>query len=675
MAGKQADVRREMNALTEEIERHNYLYYVKDAPIVPDAEYDRLLRRLEALEAAHPDLAADDSPTRRVGARADEGFREVAHDIPMLSLANAFAEDEVAEFDERIRRRLECDTVEYVAEPKLDGLAVSLLYEGGRLVRGATRGDGRSGEDVTANVRVIRSVPLKLRGKAPKRLEVRGEVLMTRDGFARLNRQQDESGGKRYANPRNAAAGSLRQLDPAITSSRPLEFFAYGTGVFEGGRWPSTHDGVLDMLGEFGLRTNPHRQVVSGLDGLLSAWSALDERRESLPYEIDGVVYKVNDLALQERLGFLSRAPRWALAHKFAAQEELTTVRAIEVQVGRTGAITPVGRLEPVFVGGVTVSNATLHNLDEIRRLDVRVGDAVIVRRAGDVIPEVVSVLHERRPKKSVEWAFPGACPVCGSDVVFDEGGVIARCSGGLFCDAQVKETIKHFASRRAMDIEGLGSKLVEQLVDAALVKTVADIFSLDKEALVSLERMGDKSAENLLAGIDKARKTTLPRFLFALGIPQIGETTAGQLASYFGDLDRIMTATEEALVDVPDIGPIVAHNVMEFFAQDHNREVIDALVSKAGITWPAVERVAEDARLKGKTFVLTGSLSDMSRTEAREKLVALGAKVSSSVSGKTDFVVAGADPGSKLDKAERLGVTVIDETALRELLDASSAQ
>ncbi len=670
MTTRHADVAREMARLATEIERHNYLYYVKDDPVVPDAEYDRLLRELEKLEKAHPELAADDSPTRRVGARADEGFREVTHEIPMLSLANAFDPEEVAEFDERIRRRLECEVVEYVAEPKLDGLAVSLLYENGRLVRGATRGDGRAGEDVTANVRVIRSIPLKLRGeKLPTRLEVRGEVLMTRKGFERLNRRQDENDGKRYANPRNAAAGSLRQLDPAITAQRPLEFYAYGTGVFDGVKWPETHAGVLELLGEFGLRTNPHREVVEGLDGLLRAWESLNARRDELPYEIDGVVYKVNDLALQERLGFVSRAPRWALAHKFAAQEELTRVRAIEVQVGRTGAITPVARLEPVFVGGVTVSNATLHNYDEIKRLDVRVGDSVIVRRAGDVIPEVVSVLHERRPKNSREWNFPEKCPVCGSDIVFDEGGVIARCSGGLFCDAQVKETIKHFASRRAMDIEGLGSKLVEQMVDAGVIKTVADIFELDKETLVSLERLGEKSADNLLAAIDAARKTTLPRFLFALGIPQIGETTAGQLASYFGHLDAIMSAGEEALQEVPDIGPVVAHNVVEFFAQDHNREVIDALVDKAKIAWPAVQRVADDARLKGKTFVLTGSLSGMSRTEAREKLVALGAKVSSSVSGKTDYVVAGADPGSKLDKAERLGVAVIDEDALMEML------
>lgn len=663
-------IRREMAELAAEIERHNYLYYVKDAPVIPDSEFDRLLRRLTELELEHPELAAADSPTRRVGARADTGFAEVAHEIPMLSLANAFDDDEVAEFDERIRRRLEIDEIEYVAEPKLDGLAISVLYEKGRLVRGATRGDGRSGENVTANVRVIRSIPLRLRGDdLPERLEVRGEVLMTRRGFEKLNRQQDEAGGKRYANPRNAAAGSLRQLDPAITASRPLEFYAYGTGVYRGPALPSTHAAVLDHLGDLGIRSNPLRRVVTGLEGLLDVWRELLGTRDELPYEIDGVVYKVNDIALQERLGFVSRAPRWALAHKFPAQEELTTVEAIDVQVGRTGAVTPVARLAPVFVGGATVSNATLHNYDEIRRLDVRVGDTVIVRRAGDVIPEVVSVIVERRPKGSVPYTFPDRCPVCGSDIVSDEGGVIARCSGGLFCQAQVRETIKHFASRRAMDIEGLGSKLVEQLVDGGMVKTPADIYRLDKDMLVSLERMGEKSAENLLAGIEKSRRTTLPRFLYALGIPQIGETTAGQLAAHFGDLDAIMGADEDELQKVQDIGPVVAHNVVEFFAQRHNREVINALVGDAGITWPKVERVQADARFADKTFVLTGSLTSMTRAEARDRLVALGAKVSSSVSGKTDYVVAGAEPGSKLDKAERLGVAVIDEEALLRML------
>ncbi len=670
MAKSTSTVRREMAALIEEIERHNYHYYVKDEPLVPDAEYDRLLRRLETLESEHPELASEDSPTRRVGARADEGFREVVHELPMLSLANAFSAEEVAEFDERVRRRLECDEVEYIAEPKLDGLAVSLLYEHGRLVRGATRGDGRSGEDVTANTRVIRAIPLKLHGEnPPARLEVRGEVLMTQEGFSALNRRQDESGGKRYANPRNAAAGSLRQLDPAITATRPLTFFAYGIGVHDGLELPASQAAVLDLLAELGLRGNPERRVVQGLDGLLAAYEALQGRRDSLPYEIDGVVYKVNALDLQGRLGFVSRAPRWALAHKFPAQEELTTVEAIEVQVGRTGAITPVARLAPVFVGGVTVSNATLHNQAEIERLDVRVGDTVIVRRAGDVIPEVVSVLHDRRPDDSQAYRFPIRCPVCDSDVVLDEGGVIARCSGGLFCPAQVKETIRHFASRRAMDIEGLGAKLVDQLVEANLVRTVADIYRLDREQLVGLERMGEKSADNLLAGIDASRETTLPRFLFALGIPQIGETTAGQLASHFGGLEEIRAADQAALEEVPDIGPVVAHNVVEFFAQEHNREVIDGLVKEAGLHWPVVERVAADARFKGKTFVLTGSLDGMSRTEARERLVALGAKVSSSVSGKTDYVVAGAEPGSKLDKAERLGVAVLDETAFKALI------
>lgn len=659
----------EMNRLIEEIERHNYLYYVKDSPQIPDAEYDRLLRNLEAIENAHPELVRDDSPTRRVGARADEGFNEVEHELPMLSLANAFDKDEVREFHERILRRLEVDQVEYVAEPKLDGLAISLLYENGKLTRGATRGDGRRGEDVTANARSIRSVPLRLRNApSSSKIEIRGEVLMTRKGFARLNAQQDEAGAKRYVNPRNAAAGSLRQLDPAISAARPLEFFAYGLGLSEGFDLPATHAEVLDAIADLGLRANPERQMVSGFDGLISAYKRLLSLRPNLPYDIDGVVYKVNDLQLQQRMGFVSRAPRWALAHKFPAEEEITTVEAIDVQVGRTGAITPVARLSPVFVGGVTVSNATLHNHQEITRLDVRVGDSVVVRRAGDVIPEVVSVLHDRRPDTSVAYVFPVRCPVCNSDIVLDEGGVIARCSGGLFCIAQVRESIKHFASRRAMDIEGLGSKLVEQLVDNQLISNVADIYTLSAERLLTLDRMGEKSADNLIKSIQRSRSTTLPRFLFALGIPQIGETTAAALATHFGDLDAIMIADEDALVNVQDIGPIVAHNVVEFFAQQHNRDVIGGLI-EAGINWPSIERVPADARFKDKTFVLTGSLSGMSRTEAREMLMTLGAKVTSSVSSKTDYVVAGSDPGSKLDKAERLGVQVIDEAEFNELI------
>ncbi len=669
MTDPTAAVQDEMTELAREIERHNYLYYVKDAPVLPDAEYDRLLRRLEALERQYPQLAADDSPTRRVGGRADDGFAEVLHAVPMLSLGNAFSDSEVGEFDERVRRRLEVDAVEYAVEPKLDGLAVSLRYRSGRLELAATRGDGRSGEQVTANARTIRSIPLRLLGDAPPPLlEVRGEVLMSRAGFAALNRHQDETGGKRYANPRNAAAGSLRQLDPAITAQRPLEFYAYGVGQVEGAELPSTHAGVLDMLGALGVRVNAERRVVTGLDGLLAAHADLLARRDALPYEIDGVVYKVNDLRLQERLGFVSRAPRWALAHKFPAQEELTVVEAIDVQVGRTGALTPVARLRPVFVGGVTVSNATLHNRDEIARLDVRVGDTVTVRRAGDVIPEVVGVLLERRPADSVPWVFPTSCPVCQSDVVSEEGGAISRCSGGLFCRAQVTESIKHFASRRALDIEGLGNKLVEQLVDAGHVANVADLFRLDAGTLGGLERMGEKSAANLVAAIDRARRTTLPRFLFALGIPQIGETTASRLASHFGDLEAIVEADQETLETVPDIGPIVARNVVEFFAQQHNREVIDALLA-SGVKWPPVERIEADARFDGKTFVLTGTLSTMSRTEARERLAGLGAKVTSSVSAKTDYLVAGADPGSKLDKAERLGVEVLDESALLEML------
>ncbi len=662
-------VRDKIKQLRQEIEQHNFAYYVQDSPNVPDAEYDRLLRELESLEELHPDLIRSDSPTRRVGAQPADGFAEVDHEIPMLSLANAFTDEEVFEFDQRVRKRIEREQIRYCVEPKLDGLAVSLLYVNGTLQRGATRGDGRHGEDVTQNVRAIRSIPLRLlTDTPPARLEVRGEVLMSRSGFAQLNRMQRQQDKKEYANPRNAAAGSLRQLDPAISAQRPLEFYAYGVGIIEGLSLPRCHLEVLGLLASFGLRANPEREAVVGVQGMLESYQRLYGKRDSLPYEIDGIVYKVDDLGLQERLGFVSRAPRWALARKFPAQEELTTVEAIEVQVGRTGAITPVARLNPVFVGGVTVSNATLHNKEEIQRLDVRVGDTVIVRRAGDVIPEVVSVIVDRRPQDSMAYEFPVSCPVCGSDVVYDDGGVIARCSGGLYCKAQVKQSIKHFVSRRAMDIEGLGSKLVDQLVDAGTISTVADIYSLEVSQLSGLERLAEKSAQNLMSAISKSKQTTLPKFLFALGVPQIGETTAAQLATHLGDLESIRAAGEEDLQNVPDIGPIVAHNVVEFFAQPHNAEVIEALLD-AEITWPAIQKPEFDAPLKDKVFVLTGTLSRMSRMEAKEKLMALGAKVTSSVSKKTDYVIAGADPGSKRDKAEKLGVTILDEDGLTRLV------
>jgi DNA ligase (NAD+) len=660
---------KEIEALREQIEAHNYKYYIEDDPGITDAEYDRLLRQLEDLEKIYPELVTDTSPTQRVGVKPENGFAEVEHALPMLSLANAFTDEEVEEFDERLRKRIEVDSITYAVDPKLDGLAVSIIYEYGHLVRAATRGDGHTGEDVTLNVRAIRSVPLRLLAtNPPARLEVRGEVLMTKQGFEHLNQQQTANGGKLYVNPRNAAAGSLRQLDPAISAERPLDFYAYSVGVVDGINLPATHSEVLTLLSSLGLRVNPERVTTTGVSGLIQAFNELGDQRESLPYEIDGVVYKVDSLALQERLGFVSRAPRWALARKFPAQEEMTVVKAISVQVGRTGAITPVARLKPVFVGGVTVSNTTLHNNEEIRRLDVRVGDTVVVRRAGDVIPEVVRVVTEYRPDDTQAYAFPTHCPVCESDVVYDEGGVIARCSGGLFCTAQVKESIKHFVSRRAMDIEGLGSKLVDQLIETGTIKNVADIFSLSLDSLVALDRMAEKSAQNVLDAIDKARNTTLPRFLFALGIPQIGETTAAQLASAFGTLDAVKVASVESLQGVQDIGPIVALNVVEFFREQHNLEVIDRLIS-ADIKWPDVAVMATDGVLTGKTIVLTGTYRSMGRAEAKEKLVALGAKVSGSVSKKTSFVIAGADPGSKVEKAEKLGVEVLSEADLLSLV------
>ena len=660
---------KKVEKLCTEIDEHNHRYYVQDQPSIADAEYDRLLRQLEQLEATHPELIVATSPTQRVGAKPDNGFAEVSHELPMLSLGNAFEDEEVREFHARVVNRLEIEQIEYAVEPKLDGLAISLLYEGGKLIRGATRGDGYTGEDVTLNVRAIRSVPLQLRTSTPPpRIEIRGEVVMPKAGFDALNRNQTDIGGKLYVNPRNAAAGSLRQLDPAISATRPLEFYAYSAGITEGVDLPPTHSGVLDYFESLGLRVTQNRSVVIGAEALIKAYEVMGESRDSLSYEIDGIVYKVNLITLQERLGFVSRAPRWALARKFPAQEEMTIVESIDVQVGRTGAITPVARLKPVFVGGVTVSNATLHNHTEIQRLDVRVGDTVIVRRAGDVIPEVVSVVIDQRNANSQPYDFPTLCPVCESDIVYEDQGIIGRCSGGLFCQAQVKESIKHFVSRKAMDIEGLGSKVVDVLVDDGLIKNAGDIFSITHEQFAALDRMAEKSAQNLIDSIEKSKRTTLPRFLFGLGIPQIGETTAGQLANSFGDLESIRLATEEDLQAVPDIGPIVAKNVSEFFAQKHNQEVIEKLL-EAGITWPDVEVAEQDGELSGKTIVLTGTFSSLGRTEAKEKLAALGAKVTSSVSKKTDLVIAGSEPGSKVDKAEKLGVLVVGEVELLEYL------
>lgn len=659
--------------LRRRIEHHNYRYYVLDDPEISDSEFDRLMHELQALEAAHPELVTPDSPTQRVGARPAQGFAEVRHVVPMLSLDNAFSEEELRDFDRRVRERLGDvgDAVEYCAEPKLDGLAVSLLYQDGVLVRAATRGDGRTGEDITLNIRTVQSIPLHLRGeKYPARLEIRGEVFMPKAGFEALNARAEQTGEKIFVNPRNAAAGSLRQLDPKITAARPLEFYAYGVGDTEGVDLPGRHSEVLAYLQHLGVRVSREVSVVAGVQGCLDYHTTMLERREQLPFEIDGVVFKVDRLDLQERLGFVSRAPRWAIAHKFPAQEEMTVIRDVEFQVGRTGALTPVARLEPVFVGGVTVSNATLHNMDEIERKDVRIGDTVIVRRAGDVIPEVVQVVAERRPQGARKVELPTHCPVCGADVERAEGEAIARCSGGLFCPAQRRESLRHFASRRALDIEGLGEKLIGQLVDAGMVATPADLFTLDPGRLQQLERMGEKSAANLLAAIAERRHPELWRLLHALGIREVGEATAQALANHFRELDAVMHAELAELEEVPDVGPIVAGHVRTFFRQQHNVDVIEAL-RHAGVQPQIVTKaVAEPGRLAGRTFVLTGTLAGLTRDEAKERIQASGGKVSGSVSARTDYVVAGADPGSKLGKAEKLGIEVLDEPAFLALLD-----
>ncbi len=664
------DISRRVEQLREEINHHNYLYYVLDRPEILDAEYDRLVRELEDLEARHPQLITPDSPTQRVGAKALKKFGEVKHDVSMLSLANAFSETEVMDFDRRVRERLHTDDIEYSAEPKLDGLAVSLLYENGLFTQGATRGDGVTGEDVTQNIRTISAVPLKLYGKDyPKVLEVRGEVYLSKRSFAEINAEATKRGEKTFVNPRNAAAGSLRQLDPKITASRPLAFFCYGLGKIADGKMPDRHSAILAKLRDWGLPVPHEQRVVQGVQGCLDYYRDLAARRQRLPFEIDGVVYKVNSLAQQDQLGFVSRAPRWAVAHKFPAQEELTEVLGIDAQVGRSGALTPVARLKPVFVGGVTVTNATLHNQDEIDRKDIRVGDSVIVRRAGDVIPEVVSVIEERRPSGTRPYHLPKHCPVCGADVIRAESEAIARCSGGLFCPAQRKQVILHFASRRAMDIEGLGDKLVEQLVERKLIENPADLYTLTPPQLAELERMGEKSAVNVCAALQNSKQTSLPRFLYALGIREVGEATALALANHFGDLDAIMRADAETLQSVPDVGPIVAAHIEAFFRQRDNREVI-AKLHAAGINWPAIKMEHGRKPLQGKTFVLTGTLEGMSREEVKQKLQGLGAKVSGSVSAKTDYVVAGADPGSKLDKANELGIAVLDEQGLLKLIN-----
>jgi len=659
-------------ALREAIDAHNHAYYVLDAPTVSDAEYDRLFRELQALEGDYPSIATSDSPTQRVGAEPAGDFAAVTHRLAMLSLNNAFGDDEVEAFDRRAREALGIDRLEYAAEPKFDGLAISLSYENGLFTVGATRGDGYTGENVSANLRTVRALPLKLAGGFPPYLEVRGEVLMLRRDFAAMNVAQTAAGEKVFVNPRNAAAGSLRQLDSRITAKRPLVFFAYGVGAVEWGRIepPRTHDALLKWLSVLRFPVARDRAVVQGLDGLLDYYRRIGEGRSAMPFEIDGVVYKVNDFQQQLRLGFVSRAPRFAIAHKFPAEEMPTEVLDIGVQVGRTGALTPVARLKPVFVGGVTVTNATLHNEDEVRRKDVRIGDTVVVRRAGDVIPEIVRVLTAQRPARTRQFAMPSHCPECGSAVVRLPDEAIARCSGGLVCPAQRKQALLHFAGRRAMDIEGLGDKLVEQLVDADIVRTPADLYKLGVAALAALERMAEKSAANVTAAIDKSRRTTLARFIYALGIRHVGETTAKDLARHFGNLDALASADEAGLLEVRDVGPVLAQSIRQFFAEAHNREVI-AQLRAAGVHWPegAPQRAAA-GKFAGVVFVITGTLPGLSRDEAKALIEAQGGKVAGSVSKKTNFVVAGADPGSKLDRAVELGVKVLDERQFKELIE-----
>lgn len=665
--------------LRRQLHHHAHRYYVLDDPEIPDAEYDRLFRELQALEAAHPELLTPDSPTQRVGGKVLDGLRPVRHAVPMLSIETETDTTAAGAqgFDARVRKALglqEGDPpVEYAAELKFDGLAINLRYEGGVLVQAATRGDGETGEDVTQNVRTIGQIPLRLDGCEARVLEVRGEVYMRRDDFEALNERQREKGDKTFINPRNTAAGAIRQLDPALVAQRPLSFFAYGLGEVQGWSVPGTHAQMLDALQAMGLPVCEERAVAQGAAGLTSFHEAIRAKRDALPFDIDGVVYKVNALSLQQQLGFKTREPRWAVAHKYPAQEMLTTVLAIEVQVGRTGKLTPVAKLAPVFVGGVTVTNATLHNEDEARRKDVRVGDTVIVRRAGDVIPEVVSVLPEKRQPDAEVFTMPHVCPVCGSAAVREEDEADYRCTGGLFCSAQRKQAMLHFAGRRAVDIEGLGDKLVDQLVDSGVVKTLPDLYRLGLTALASLERMADKSAQNIVDALEKSKQTTLPRFLYGLGIRHVGEATAKALARHFGKLDAIMDATEDQLLQVPDVGPIVAQSIHTFFRQEHNREVVEQLRA-CGLHWEEGEpSPVAQLPLAGKTFVLTGTLPTLSRDEAREMLEAAGAKVAGSVSKKTDYVVAGEEAGSKLDKARELGITVLDEVELRALLSNAS--
>ncbi|KLU16648.1 MULTISPECIES: NAD-dependent DNA ligase LigA [Xenorhabdus] len=663
-----------INELKTTLRHHEYLYHVMDAPEIPDAEYDRLMRELKALEEQHPEQVTADSPTQRVGAAPLTAFEQVRHEIPMLSLDNVFDEESYLAFDKRVRDRLKDgrDLV-FCCELKLDGLAVSLLYENGELVQAATRGDGTTGENITANVRTICAIPLRLKGdNIPARIEIRGEVFMKQAGFERFNEEARRTGNKVFANPRNAAAGSLRQLDPRITARRPLTFYCYGVGVLEGGELPASHYERLMQFKRWGLPVNDNVKLCQGTQRVMDFYRDIEQKRPTLGFDIDGIVVKVDSLELQERLGFVARAPRWATAFKFPAQEQMTVIRDVEFQVGRTGAITPVARLEPVLVAGVTVSNATLHNADEIERLGLRIGDTVIIRRAGDVIPQVVGVVYENRPAETQEVIFPAHCPVCGSDIERVEGEAVARCTGGLFCAAQRKEALKHFVSRRAMDVDGMGEKIIEQLVDKEYVKTPAELFRLTAGKLTGLERMGPKSAQNIINALEKAKKTTFARFIYSLGIREVGEATAANLVAHFGTLEKLRAADMEALIAVQDVGSVVARHVVNFFNEPHNQVVIDDLVNNIGIHWESTESLnldEIDSPFAGKTVVLTGSLSRLSRDEAKDKLTALGAKVTGSVSKKTDLVIAGEAAGSKLAKANGLGIYVIDEEEMLRLL------
>ena len=659
--------------LKSELNQYNHAYYVLDDPSVPDSEYDRLMRELQDIELQYAELQTPDSPSQRVGGTALDSFSQVKHEVPMLSLDNAFSDTEMVDFERRIKDRINLaqdQNLTYACEPKLDGVAVSLIYQKGLLIRGATRGDGSVGEDITANVRTIKSIPLRLQGDDyPELLEVRGEIYMPRDGFNEFNTKAREAGDKPFVNPRNAAAGSLRQLDSKITATRPLEMCAYSVGQYQGDQKPDSHFAMLKLLGTLGFKINQHIKQVESIDACEDYYQYLNGLRDQLDYDIDGIVYKVNDFKLQQRLGFVAKAPRWAIARKFPAQEEMTRLLDVEFQVGRTGAVTPVARLEPVFVGGVTVGNATLHNADEINRLGVCVGDTVIVRRAGDVIPQIAKVVLEKRPQDAQPIVFPDRCPVCQSSVKRIEGEAVARCTGGLFCGAQTKEAIKHYASRKAMDIDGLGDKLVDALVDHELIYSVADLYELKLEKLINLERMAQKSAENLLNSIEASKQTTLAKFLYSLGIREVGEATAQTLANNFGTLDAVIAATVEQLLDVEDVGPVVARHIVDFFRNPDNLSIVEA-IRNFGVQWKDIDQTAQALPLKGQTWVLTGTLETMSRAEAKDRLQQFGAKVAGSVSAKTHALVAGPGAGSKLNKAQALDIQVLTEQSLIEFLD-----